>query len=130
MADGCLYFIHRQRSRRKEKRSDILEEKDNYTFVPNSCHGKTEMFKPISRLGRETVLLTLLVFGILLKSGKSVGCFILHAFNLCRYYEVTAFGHTCVMYLSVNYTQLCNVRHWRRVKSRTWFDQIDGIWRF
>lgn len=68
MADGCLYFIHRPKYRRKEARSDILEEKDSYTFVPNSCHGKTEMFKPISRLGRETVLLTLIVFGILLKS--------------------------------------------------------------
>ncbi|XP_053405751.1 repulsive guidance molecule A-like isoform X2 [Mercenaria mercenaria] len=63
-----LSLSYLPKSRRKGKRSDILEEKRNYTFVPNSCHGKTEMFKPISRLGRETVFLTIFVLGIFFKS--------------------------------------------------------------
>lgn len=68
MANGSLCYFHRPKSRRRGKGSDILEEKRNNTFVPNSCHGKTEMFMPISRNGRETVFLTVLVLGILFKS--------------------------------------------------------------
>lgn len=72
MANGSLRLFCRTTRERKENSPDILEEQRSYTFVPNSCHGKTEMFMPISRLGRQTVLLTILVLGLFLKSGKFI----------------------------------------------------------
>lgn len=67
MANGYVFFLHRRKTRRKATNSDILDENTSI-IPPNSCHGKTEMRIPVSRIGREIILLTILVLGILFKS--------------------------------------------------------------